>query len=424
MSSLFRIPNALLRKHTQCQSHHRQPTTPAMAAISKASISKARSYSKQISLFWFLTAFLFVAALGHVYLFDDSTPVDAVVSRSVDEGTLPAAASANTATTHSDTLPVEQYNGTDELSPASKSAARSSPNGIAPGSRAETGESPFQLGETLVYHHTLNNHQGKEGSVVLDMIMAHAHAFHDSSTYGGSCGEGNDVGRDPEKSLIEAIGLSSELRFECPRENEYEGRKKMLPAKHYMQDGTRGMTPEYVELLRSVTAYPDRDQVFGQDPNRFTIVVHIARGKFSPCRKPYQGFDPYLPNQHYQTLIDKYMKPGARVIMFSQSESYETFDAFREKGYELHLDEAIADVWRNILVSDVAILSRSSFSFAPAIVSKGTVVYTPFWDKPVRGWDTVGKDVLEETEEEFRRLKSTCPVKKNKLEALRKHWKH
>jgi len=48
--------------------------------------------------------------------------------------------------------------------------------------------------DIYIYHHTLRSSSGKEGAVVLDMLMGHAYAFHQGAIYGGSCGEGNDVG--------------------------------------------------------------------------------------------------------------------------------------------------------------------------------------------------------------------------------------
>eukprot|EP00536_Pseudo-nitzschia_multiseries_P002722 jgi/Psemu1/301529/fgenesh1_kg.37_\ len=231
-------------------------------------------------------------------------------------------------------------------------------------------------------------------------------------------------------------------------------RKKVTPGKSYIQDGTRAFTPEYIDLLKGVVKYPKKQQ----DENTNIIVVHISRGKkITPCRKvPYKDFEPYLPNKHYQVsskmhsreykqsvdssflilpqgvrlatyaiflttattfyfeqlLINKYSKPDHdnKVIIFSQSSSFEKFDEFSEKGYELHIDEDISDVWSTALLSDVFIMSRSSFSFVPAMVAKDStkVVYTPFWYQPIRGWDVVRHDIQAQSDAEFQRLKSTC----------------
>lgn len=56
-----------------------------------------------------------------------------------------------------------------------------------------------------IFHHTPGDRAGKAAHVVLDMMMGHAYAFRERKLYGGSCGSGNDVGRDPERALLKAI---------------------------------------------------------------------------------------------------------------------------------------------------------------------------------------------------------------------------
>ena len=150
--------------------------------------------------------------------------------------------------------------------------------------------------KAYMYHHTST---GKEGTVVLDMLLAHVYAFHQGAIYGGSCGEGNDVGREPENSLIRAIGLQDYIQFACPRDLETVERKKVIPGRSYVQDGTRAFTPDYIELLKDVIKHPKKQE--GQKKTNI-IVVHMSRGKkITPCSKAsHHGFEPYLPNKHYQ----------------------------------------------------------------------------------------------------------------------------
>lgn len=152
--------------------------------------------------------------------------------------------------------------------------------------------------KVYMYHHTISTPDGTEGAVILDMLLGHAYAYHQGGIYGGSCGDGNDVLRGPENALIQSIGLQDFLQFQCPRDFKTSDRKKVVPSKNYHQDGTRAFNPEYVDLLRSVVTYPKREE----KQNINTIVVHIRRGgKHIPCKKkPYQNFEPYLPNKHYQ----------------------------------------------------------------------------------------------------------------------------
>ena len=159
--------------------------------------------------------------------------------------------------------------------------------------------------KVYMYHHTFRAPDGTEGSVILDMLQGHVYAFHQGGIYGGSCGEGNDVGRVSENSLIRAIGLQDFLQFECPRDFETKDRKKVVAGKSYIQDGTRAFTPEYMDRLKSVIRYPKKQE---SQKKTNLIVVHIRRGKkITPCRrKLYNDFEPYLPNKHYQVSVEAY----------------------------------------------------------------------------------------------------------------------
>ena len=93
-------------------------------------------------------------------------------------------------------------------------------------------------------------------------------------------------------------------------------------------------------------------------------------------------------------LIDQYVRPedkNSRVVVFSESRSYESFDVFRKKGYEVLLDtEPLSDVWMGMVESDVLILSRSMFGLIPAFLHQGKVAYLPYKKiKPLPSWDVI-----------------------------------
>jgi hypothetical protein len=73
----------------------------------------------------------------------------------------------------------------------------------------------------------------------------------------------------------------------------------------------------------------------------FTIAVHIRRGDVDLCCLPFR----YLPNSHYLRLIEKYAAThaDARVVIFSESKSFEPLDVFSNKGYELMFDGDVGE---------------------------------------------------------------------------------
>lgn len=94
-------------------------------------------------------------------------------------------------------------------------------------------------------------------------------------------------------------------------------------------------------------------------------------------------------------MIEKYAAThtDARVVIFSESKSFEPLDVFSNKGYELILDGDVGEGWKTIMVADVIILSKSSFSYVPAALSMQdnnktrVVVCTEFWHKLLPGWE-------------------------------------
>jgi hypothetical protein len=253
-------------------------------------------------------------------------------------------------------------------------------------------------------HQMFHNYfKGKSGKVVEEMLMAHAYIFHQNATYGGCCGS-LSIKMTAHEDLLDALGLKGALRFNCPRDFQAENsrvRRSVIPRDHYMAEDTRIWTPEYVDYLRSLVTYPNKKR------SMYTIIVHMLRGNSSPCKEKSRGFHSYLPNLHYQNLIDKYMKPGARVIIYTSAKSFEDLNEFRIRGYEVNVDTSLKETWKEFVTADVMIMSRSDFSMVPAMVAQGTVVYTPFWHHSLRRWKRVSKTIMTQTDEETIRLQET-----------------
>jgi hypothetical protein len=259
---------------------------------------------------------------------------------------------------------------------------------------------------TVIYSQARSD---RSGAAIQDMLMCHAYAYHHGKQYGGACTDWDlpqfQGKRHDRERLLHAIGLDEALPIECPKKNTI----KLMNRQHYIQNDTMIFTRDYQSYLHGLVKYPETTNSISE------IAVHIRRGDIDPCRPRTRGYPRYLPNLHFLRLIHRYNPQNeSRVQIFSESTSFESFDVFRERGYHVALDGDIGDVWKGILTSDVVILSRSSFSLVPAVMSKGTIVYTPFWHAPLPNWDIVDDALLNETHVEFRRLKETCPKKKKK----------
>eukprot|EP00538_Stauroneis_constricta_P013432 CAMPEP_0119550974 /NCGR_PEP_ID=MMETSP1352-20130426/4383_1 /TAXON_ID=265584 /ORGANISM="Stauroneis constricta, Strain CCMP1120" /LENGTH=341 /DNA_ID=CAMNT_0007596971 /DNA_START=149 /DNA_END=1174 /DNA_ORIENTATION=+ len=288
---------------------------------------------------------------------------------------------------------------------ASKAVVTGTPAGIIPASRPYNAEEESRYNFNLldeyveIYHHY---DVGTSGLVVKDMLYAHAYSYGQSVTYGGSCGESSKL-HETHLELLSSLGVQDVLPFRCQRDSPDDGkRRRTIPDTVFQSDGTHVFTPEYVAYLRTKVTFPPKTD------NRFTIAVHIRRGKSykTPCKVGHkEGYTKYLSNAYYQRLIDAYMQPGARVAIYSAGDSEESLDEFRQRGYEVHVDEPMGDAWKTMATSDVLILSRSVFALLPALVNKGHVVYTRFWLDPIDAWDVVDDTTLALADDDLQKAK-------------------
>jgi hypothetical protein len=262
-----------------------------------------------------------------------------------------------------------------------------------------------------------NTRFDRSGSAIQDMLMAHAYAFREGATYGGACGPSDHLSQS-QHLIDDALGLTLVLPFACPSEST-----DILVdrTKYYTSEDIRIWTPEWIHYIQQqpqVLRVNNHSSVAVPADHPLTIVAHIRRGDLNPCC--WEGR--YLPNSHYLTLIERYLQLHGQeeektnhinVIIFSESQSFESFDDFRNKGYQVVLDGEPADAWKTMMRADVLILSKSSFSLVPAVLSAKEgrkVVYTKFNHLPLKGWDIVENALNLKSKKETRKmLKQQCP---------------
>lgn len=234
----------------------------------------------------------------------------------------------------------------------------------------------------------------RSGAAIADMLLAHAYAFAHKLSYGGACGDAHDQYRDETLKLIQAVGLEDLLRFDCPA---VEDASPIIDRQVYFAEKATLWSKEYLGMIHGKIQYPSAQH---------SVAVHVRRGDVTPCGK---YANRYLPNSHYLHILQKYVPTGKSVAVFSESEAFESFDEFRDKGYAVFLDSDLSHVWRTIMTADYVVLSKSSFSFIPAMLNPtATIIYTPFLHPSLSDWKTVGQEILDETRERVSELQSTC----------------
>jgi hypothetical protein len=142
---------------------------------------------------------------------------------------------------------------------------------------------------------------------------------------------------------------------------------------------------------------PSADLKTDYAADRLDIAVHIRRGDIVAKRL----WRRFTPNAYYFAIIGQLKailrdKPF-RVHLFSQSEPKpslldEDFAPFEDLGCCMHLDGDVFESLHHLVAADILVTSKSSFSYLPAVLSRGAVVYEPFWHRPMSPWIVCDSD--------------------------------
>lgn len=240
----------------------------------------------------------------------------------------------------------------------------------------------------------------RSGSIIFDMLMVHAYAYQNNWTYGGACFSDPTAEKmqyvPVHEALIEMMGLSHVLQFSCPSDAA-SIKSLWVERSTYLSFGTRIWTSEWLEHIRSFQSPPPSAV---NTSSRAQMVVHIRRGDVDLCN-PDLEFR-YLPNSHYQHLIQEFSDKDMEVLVYSESKSTEPWkdDYFRSLIDHLYLDASVVEAWKAMITADVFIMSASGFSFVPALFNRrGLIVYSPFWEMPLPHWHVVDEDTMQHMRE-------------------------
>jgi hypothetical protein len=269
------------------------------------------------------------------------------------------------------------------------------------------------------------NRRDRSGRVVAEMLYAHAFAFANNLTYAGTCWAQKGQHDQEVFDLLHALNWTKVLPIACP-----DGIENKTKTFNFRNGNVTELSPlilgadvfkihsnfnpawrakirgELMEHNEDIAA----DRADGT-LKPYEIAVQIRRGDISPCRVR------YLPNSHFLSLIDQYTPTEqelngrtVHVTIFSESDSFEPFDEFLERGYSVELDSPnLVDVWIPLATADVIILSRSFFPMIPAMLNPNIVVSTFLSSfRPLEGWNVVDDALTARSESEAGELRNQC----------------
>ncbi len=122
-----------------------------------------------------------------------------------------------------------------------------------------------------------------------------------------------------------------------------------------------------------------------KDIDHGVMAVHIRRGDVMS--------DP--DNARRRTALDvvgavitaaKRRRPDLLIKVFSEGEATE-FATLQAD--ELHLNGDVFQTLTALANAEILLTAKSSFSYVAALLSRGTVIYDPFWHKPLPTWTKV-----------------------------------
>jgi hypothetical protein len=282
----------------------------------------------------------------------------------------------------------------------------------------------------------------RSGAYVFHLLDGYAYSYYWGYHYAGACGETPHTA--DTQSLVTWLGLQDVLHLDLPCPN-YETPNET----HYYEHVLRSTDlyrrrflyykPNWFKVVKRQIhqhlqhTYPQEGTEPWSQASHRTVVVHIRRGDVMPCMLGWGRMrnTRFTPNQHYLDVIDYYAKPGDVVKIYSESVSYEPWDVFIERGYQLVLDGPLVDAWKAMMWdAHVLILSQSSFSYVPALFSRAKlIVYTPqFKSNPQPKWAIVPDVIMNKTMALRKEMLANCTfeleqVYGNDQQAYMKHRK-
>lgn len=217
----------------------------------------------------------------------------------------------------------------------------------------------------------------RSGSKINEDLFVYAHCLKMGYNYNGPIGT---------NWLEDHTKLCSLLNLPLPLQNPPEGGSaKRIKEEEYSRrvypDVNQLITPDFLDLIRERAGKNILPVEKSRNPK---ISLHIRRGDVSL----HTHANRYIPNQYFLDSCKKILErfPNSEISIFSESNSSESFEQFLEIGCTLKLDLDLVETWKELINSDVFFMSKSSFSYVPAMYNKNLIVHYPAWYQKLEHW--------------------------------------
>lgn len=144
-------------------------------------------------------------------------------------------------------------------------------------------------------------------------------------------------------------------------------------------------------LIEKYTSSPKHHYpLYGVD-GKVNIAIHVRRGDVaSSGSTAFRYTDNAKVYALVKTVLQSLSELGlsASVSLYSEGEIRD-FGEMSDLGIDFHLNECVFTTFHNLVSADLLIMSKSTFSYVAALLSKGIKLYEPFAHRPLKQWISV-----------------------------------
>jgi hypothetical protein len=164
-------------------------------------------------------------------------------------------------------------------------------------------------------------------------------------------------------------------------------------------------------LVEKYYASPKSAFVLHQDAGSVNIAVHIRRGDVSGNN---EFKDKFTENRFIVDVLNNILKflnsqgIESSIFVYSEGEK-EDFKELERPNLKFFLNDDPFTTFHNLVCADVLVMSKSTFSYTAALLSKGIVFYESFRHKPLNGWIRVDGNARFNSKILLKKLNATNP---------------
>lgn len=141
--------------------------------------------------------------------------------------------------------------------------------------------------------------------------------------------------------------------------------------------------------------------------NKLNVALHVRRGDVSNNK----NIQRFTGNEFYKNFLDELSTICCKInidlnINLYSHGTISDFNELKDFNINYYLNDCLETTFYNLVTSDLLIMSKSSLSYCAALMSKGIIIYQPFWHKPLSGWNIINNTRESDLIDDVKLLKS------------------